>query len=244
MAYTLCFCIRKEKVKLVDPWLFGRNDAEAETAVLWTPHVKSWLTGKDSDGGRDWGTGGEGDDRGWDGWMASLTRWRWVWVNSGSWWWTGRPGVLRFMGSQRVRHDWATELNWTRVSSSGLGWSSLDRSSNGVDSTVFIGFPFSTVTSSHFPTSNSFFFPINSLAHTCSGMSNSCDPMDCSLPGSSVPWIFLARILEQVAISSSRGSSQPSDRTHISCASCIGRQILYHSAIWESPSNKWLSSKF
>ena len=55
---------------------------------------------------------GEGDDRGWDGWMASLTWWTWVWVNSGSWWWTGRPGVLRFMGSQRVGHDWVTELNW------------------------------------------------------------------------------------------------------------------------------------
>ena len=54
--------------------------------------------------------GGEGDDRGWDGWMASLTRWTWVWVNSRSWWWTGRPGVLRFMGSQRVGHDWMTEL--------------------------------------------------------------------------------------------------------------------------------------
>ena len=51
--------------------------------------------------------GGEGDDRGWDGWMASPTQWTWVWVNSGSWWWTGRPGVLWFMGSQRVRHDWA-----------------------------------------------------------------------------------------------------------------------------------------
>ena len=58
------------------------------------------------------GAGEEGDDRGWDGWMASLTRWTWVSVNSGSWWWTGRPGVLRFMGSQRVRHDWVTELNW------------------------------------------------------------------------------------------------------------------------------------
>ena len=57
------------------------------------------------------GAGGEGDDRGWDGWMASLTRWTWVWVSSGSWWWTGRPGVLRFMGLQRVGHDWATELN-------------------------------------------------------------------------------------------------------------------------------------
>ena len=52
------------------------------------------------------------DDRGWDGWMASPTRWTWVWVNSGSWWWTGSPGVLQFMGSQRVGHDRATELNW------------------------------------------------------------------------------------------------------------------------------------
>ena len=59
------------------------------------------------------GAGGEGDDRGWDGWMASPTRWTGVWVNSGSWWWTGRPGMLRFMGSQRVGHDWVTELNWT-----------------------------------------------------------------------------------------------------------------------------------
>ena len=62
------------------------------------------------------GAGGEWDDRGWDGWMASLTRWtRWVWVNPGSWWWTGRPGMLRFMGSQRVGHDWVTELNWTEL---------------------------------------------------------------------------------------------------------------------------------
>ena len=56
--------------------------------------------------------GGEGDDRGWDGWMASWTQWTWVWVESRSWWWKGRPGVLWFMGSQRVRHNWATELNW------------------------------------------------------------------------------------------------------------------------------------
>ena len=54
--------------------------------------------------------GGEGDDRGWDGWMGSLTQWTWVWVSSGSWWWTGRPGMLQFMGWQRVRHNWATEL--------------------------------------------------------------------------------------------------------------------------------------
>ena len=70
------------------------------------------------------GAGGEGDDRGWDGWMAgSLTRWTWVWVNSRSWWWTGRPGVLRYMGSQRVGHDLATELNWTEVNWSN--WAEL-----------------------------------------------------------------------------------------------------------------------
>ena len=57
------------------------------------------------------GAGGQGNNRGWDGWVASLTRWTWVWVNSGSWWWTGRPGMLRFMGSQRVGLDWVTELN-------------------------------------------------------------------------------------------------------------------------------------
>ena len=54
----------------------------------------------------------KGDNRGWDGWMASPTRWTWVWINSESWWWTGRPGVLWFMGLQRVGHDWAIELYW------------------------------------------------------------------------------------------------------------------------------------
>ena len=66
------------------------------------------------------GAGGEGNDRGSDGWVASLTRWTWVWVNSGSCWWTGRPGVLQFMGSERAGHDWVTELNWTEGWSSGL----------------------------------------------------------------------------------------------------------------------------
>ena len=56
--------------------------------------------------------GREGDDIGWDGWMASSTQWTWVWVNSWSWWWTGRPGMQQSMGSQRVGHNWATELNW------------------------------------------------------------------------------------------------------------------------------------
>ena len=93
---------------------FGRNDAKAETPVLW-PTFEELTHWK-----RLWcweglGAGGEGDDRGWDGWMASRTWWMWVWVNSGSWWWTGRPRVLRFMGWQRVGHNWATELNWTEV---------------------------------------------------------------------------------------------------------------------------------
>ena len=56
--------------------------------------------------------GGKGDNRGWDGWMASATQWTWVWVSSVSWWWTGRPGMLQSMESQRVGHNWATELNW------------------------------------------------------------------------------------------------------------------------------------
>ena len=65
-----------------------------------------------------WGrlkAGGKGDDSWWDGWMTSLTRWTWVWENSRSWWWTGRPGMLQFIGSLRVRHDWVTELNWTEI---------------------------------------------------------------------------------------------------------------------------------
>ena len=63
---------------------------------------------------------GEGDDREWDDWMASVTRWTWVWASSGSWWWTGKPGVLQSMGSQRVRHDWVTELNWTEPNCENL----------------------------------------------------------------------------------------------------------------------------
>ena len=94
------------------PWdFFERTDAKAESPVLRPPHVKSWFIGKTlmlrGIGGRR-----RRVDRGWDGWMASRTWWTWVWVNSGRWWWTGRPGVLRFMGPQRVGHDWATELNW------------------------------------------------------------------------------------------------------------------------------------
>ena len=94
-------------------WIFtGRTDVEAETPILWSPDVKYWLTGKDPDAWERLKAGGEGVDRGWDGWMASPTQWTWVWVSSANWWWTGKPGVLQSMGLQRVGHDWATELNW------------------------------------------------------------------------------------------------------------------------------------
>ena len=89
-------------------WCWSWNSNTSATWCEELPHLKRpwcWERLK---------AGGEGDDRGWDGWMASLTQWRWVWMNSGSWWWTGRPGVLQSMGSQRVGHDWVTELNWWR----------------------------------------------------------------------------------------------------------------------------------
>ena len=86
----------------------GRTDVEAETPILWPPHVNSWLIGKDPDAGRDWGQE-ENGTRWLDGITDSMD------IDSRSWWWTGRPGVLRFMGSQRVGHDWATELNWTII---------------------------------------------------------------------------------------------------------------------------------
>ena len=94
-------------------WIFtGRTDVEGETPVLlatWCEeltHLKrSWCWGRSK-------AGREGDNRGWDGWMASLTQWTWVWVNSGSWWWTGRPGVLQSMASQRVSYDWTEPPMW------------------------------------------------------------------------------------------------------------------------------------
>ena len=87
-------------------WCWNWN---SNTLAIWCQELTHWK--------RPWcweglGAGGEGDDRGWDGWMASPTQWTWVWVDSGNWWWTGRPGMLKFMGLQRVRHEWAAELNW------------------------------------------------------------------------------------------------------------------------------------
>ena len=92
-------------------WCWSWN---SNTLATWCKELTHWE--------RPWcweklKAGGEGDDRGWDGWMVSPTQCIQVWVDSGSWWWTGRSGVLRFMGSQGVRHEWATELNWTEKES-------------------------------------------------------------------------------------------------------------------------------
>ena len=100
-----------KEIKPVNPkgnksWIFiGRTDIEAEAPILGPPNVKNWHWK------RPWccerlKAGGEGEDRGWDGWMASLTQWTWVCVSSGSWWWTRKPGVLQSMGSQ----------SWTQLS--------------------------------------------------------------------------------------------------------------------------------
>ena len=88
----------------------GRIDVEAETPILWSPDEKNWLIWKDPDCWERLRAGGEGDDRGWDGWMASLTQWTCVWISSRSWWWIERPNNVH--GLQRVRHNWATELSW------------------------------------------------------------------------------------------------------------------------------------
>ena len=123
-CFPQCFTLRCllycKEIKLDNPkenqsWMFtGRTDAEAKAPILWPPDVNEELT----QGKRPWcwerlKVGGEGNDRGWIGWMASLTQWTWVWVNSGSWCWTGRPVVLQSMGLQRVGDSCATtELNW------------------------------------------------------------------------------------------------------------------------------------
>ena len=106
-------------------WIFiGRTDVEAETPILSPSDSRNWVLWKDPDAGKHW-RWEEREDRGWDGWMASPTQWTWVWANSGSWWWTGRPGVLRSTGSQRFGHHWETELNWILTTEFILNWAVL-----------------------------------------------------------------------------------------------------------------------
>ena len=117
--------LQKPPRRITDTWIIDTGNRETRyqlvkvhqtirqphnTLATWCKELTHWK--------RPWcqerlKVGGEGDDRGWDGWMASMTQWTWVWVNSKSWWWTGRPDVLQSMGSQRVRHGWSgcTELS-------------------------------------------------------------------------------------------------------------------------------------
>ena len=121
------------------PWTARRSNESILNEISLEYHWKDWCWSWNSNTlelthirKRPWcwerlKAGGEGDDRRWDGWVASPTQWRWVWVNSGSWWWTGRTGVLWFMGSQRVGHDWVTELNWTEATlQTGSEWIMLN----------------------------------------------------------------------------------------------------------------------
>ena len=113
-----CKEIQQVNPKGNQSWIFiGKTDTESEAPILWPPDVKNWLIGKDPDDrkvemievemiGR-----GEGDGRKWDGWMALLTRWTWVWASFGSWWWTGKPGVLQ----SRVSESWTWLNDWTEL---------------------------------------------------------------------------------------------------------------------------------
>ena len=103
--------IKPVNLKGNQPWIFiGRTDAEAGAPILWPPDVKSRFFGKDPDIGKDWGQEKKGatEDK-MVRWHHHLIQWTWVWASSGSWWRTGKPGMLQSVGSQRVRHDWATE---------------------------------------------------------------------------------------------------------------------------------------
>ena len=176
--------------------------------------------------------GWEGENRWWDGWMVSPTQWTLVWVNSGSWWWTERPGVLQST-DYRVGHDWSTEMNWTE-----WFWTFFH---------VLIGYPYICfcdvfIWEVLIKCLNFVIFAADDiimeeldkdrmcvvcvkLYQLCPTL---CDPIDCSLPVSSILGILQARILQWVAMPFSRGSFWPRDWTCVFYVSCIGKQVLYH----------------
>ena len=109
----MCGC-ESWTIKKAESWIFiGRTDAEAEAPILWPPDGKSWLIKKTLMLGKIEGRRRKGWQRmRWLDELASPTWWMWVWTSSGSWWWTGKPGVLQSMTSQRVGHDW---VNWSEL---------------------------------------------------------------------------------------------------------------------------------
>ena len=151
-----CKEIQSVHPKRDQSWVFiGRTAAKTEAPILWPPDVKNWLIWKDPDTGR-LKAGREGDDRGCDGWMASLTQWTWVWASSRSWWWTGKPGLLQSIGLQSV--DATERLKWTK-----LNWSRCPRKHE--------------VFQSGWCRRHFFFYC--SVANLCPTL---FDPMDCSRP--------------------------------------------------------------
>ena len=117
-------------------WFWSWN---SNTLVTWCKELTHWK--------RPWcwgrfKAGGEGDDRWWDGWMASLTQWRWVWVNSRGWWRTGKPGVLQSMESQRVGHDWVSELNWLPIPHHSQKYRSMEQNRKPRDKATHLWTPY------------------------------------------------------------------------------------------------------
>ena len=162
-------------------WCLSWN---SNTLATWCEELTHWK--------RPWcwerlKAGGEEDDRGWDGWMAS-TQWTWVWVNSRSWWCIGRPGMLQSMGSQRVGHDWKTELN-------NLGWKSICKRIYICECVCISKCVCVCVCVCVF-----IYTYIFIKCAMCAKLLQSCptlfNPMDCSKPGISVHGILQARILE------------------------------------------------
>ena len=181
------------------------------TLATWCEEVTHWKTPWFWERLR---AGGEGDDRGWDGWMASLTQWTWVWAGSRSWWRTGKPGVLQFMGLQRVGHDSATEPN---PLNSDFLLSLFQPLVTVVLLSVFMDLTVLCVQVK--------------LLQSCLTV---CDTTGCSPSGSSVRGILQATILELVARPASRRSSQPRDWTHVSRPPTSAGRFFTTSATWEA----------
>jgi len=197
-----------------------KNDAKAETPVLWPPHAKSWLIGKDSDAGRDWGQEEKGmteDEMA--GWHHRLDGREFEWMLGVG----DRQGGLVCCDSWgRKESDMTEQLNWTELIyilhaplPCFLFWKFKDFQKSRESSIIV-------------------FTACVYVCVCCSVMSDSYDSIDCSLLGSSVHGIFQARILEWVAMPFSREFSPPRDQTWVSCISCIEGWILYHWATWEA----------